>query len=288
MVVRKQFFSWREVESADYPAYIINLRGIGCPEQTVRDIIVADVNQLYFKKRMDAMDTPEEQWWRVATGHEFRRGGEGEDGCAGQERRGLLTTLLGTNWDVPYPTTTRQIVALNGPVLGELSPETKDSVQQILARSQARVKAYLDAQQKAGEKPDPAQMAVFEKQTRSELAQVMNAAQMEEFLLRYSQTAINLRNQLANFEATPDEFRNMFRARDQIEQQMGGITGDPATVAAEQAAFQKQEDRRHQGRAGTGALPGVSASPGSSISGGGGARAAEWRDAGHRCRNYTP
>jgi LysM repeat protein len=34
----------------------------------------------------------------------------------------------------------------------------------------------------------------------------------------------------------------MFHARDQIEQEMGGITGDPGTVAAEQAAFQKQED----------------------------------------------
>jgi hypothetical protein len=35
------------VESADYRAYIANLRRIGCPEQTLRDIILADVNMLY-------------------------------------------------------------------------------------------------------------------------------------------------------------------------------------------------------------------------------------------------
>jgi len=242
VVVRKQFFSWREVESADYPAYITNLRGIGCPEQTVRDIIVADVNQLYWKKRMDAVDSPEEQWWRSQPDSNFVAAAQAKMDALDTERRALLTTLLGTNWDVPYPVTVRQIVALNGPVLGELSQESKDAVQQILAKSQARVKAYLDAQQKAGAKPDPAEILRLEKQTRGELAQLLNPAQMDEFLLRYSQAAINLRNQIKHFQPTPEEFRTMFHARDQIEQEMGGITGDPATVAGEQAAFQKQED----------------------------------------------
>src|SRR6516162_1933421 len=42
-VVRRTFFSWRDVESPDYPVYIANLRAIGCPEQTIRDLIIADV-----------------------------------------------------------------------------------------------------------------------------------------------------------------------------------------------------------------------------------------------------
>src|SRR5579863_3346546 len=32
-VLRQQFFSWEQVESADYATYIKNLRDIGCPEQ---------------------------------------------------------------------------------------------------------------------------------------------------------------------------------------------------------------------------------------------------------------
>ena len=38
VVLRRQFFSWRSVESDDYPTYVSNLREIGCPEQTIRDI----------------------------------------------------------------------------------------------------------------------------------------------------------------------------------------------------------------------------------------------------------
>src|SRR5579863_9254903 len=46
-VVRKQFFTWQELESTDYQTYIKNLRDISCPEQTIRDLIVADVNAVY-------------------------------------------------------------------------------------------------------------------------------------------------------------------------------------------------------------------------------------------------
>src|SRR5256885_2547460 len=64
IVLRRQFFSWRSVESDDYPTYVANLREIGCPEQTIRDIIIADVNSLYSRRRGLEIVTPEQQWWR--------------------------------------------------------------------------------------------------------------------------------------------------------------------------------------------------------------------------------
>ena len=41
------FRSWEQLESADYRVYVANLRKVGCPEQTIRDIIIADVHSLY-------------------------------------------------------------------------------------------------------------------------------------------------------------------------------------------------------------------------------------------------
>src|SRR5881394_530262 len=64
VVVRRQFFSWKEVESPDYPTYIANLRDIGCPEQTIRDIIIADVNAMFSRRRATELVTAEQQWWK--------------------------------------------------------------------------------------------------------------------------------------------------------------------------------------------------------------------------------
>src|SRR3974390_1340311 len=64
VLLRRQFFSWQEVESPDYPTYISNLREIGCPEQTIRDLIIADVNAMFARRRAIELLTPEQQWWR--------------------------------------------------------------------------------------------------------------------------------------------------------------------------------------------------------------------------------
>ncbi|HWV99975.1 MAG TPA: hypothetical protein VNZ64_09810 [Candidatus Acidoferrum sp.] len=44
-------FQWSQLESSDYRTYIANLRGIGCPQQTIRDLITADVDGLYAVRR---------------------------------------------------------------------------------------------------------------------------------------------------------------------------------------------------------------------------------------------
>jgi len=46
-------FEWSQLEAPDYRAYIANLRGVRCPERTVREIITADVADLYAQKRQE-------------------------------------------------------------------------------------------------------------------------------------------------------------------------------------------------------------------------------------------
>src|SRR5262245_20069107 len=38
---------WSDIESTEYRTYIANLRNIGCPEPTIRDILIADVHSFY-------------------------------------------------------------------------------------------------------------------------------------------------------------------------------------------------------------------------------------------------
>jgi len=91
-------FRWSQVESSDYPTYIGNLRAIGCPEETIRDIIKADVAALYASKRR--------QLERGAgTGGSERDGLDGGWGTQSalqqlrREEAGLIRALLG-----PEPT----------------------------------------------------------------------------------------------------------------------------------------------------------------------------------------
>src|SRR5262249_44596820 len=145
--------------------------------------------------------TPDQQWWRSVPDTNVVLAANARIQALDTERRSMLASLLGPNWEAGNPDSA--VVALNGPVLGELSPQVQQAVQDILARDQARSREYYDAQQKAGKPADPVESAKLEQQTREELAKLLTPAQLEEFLLRYSTAANDLREMLRGFTVTP-------------------------------------------------------------------------------------
>src|SRR5262249_44292801 len=159
------------------PTYIANLRSIGCPEQTVRDIIIAEINALYSRRRATELVTPDQQWWRSEPDTNVLRAAAQKLRDLENERRGLLARLLGPNWEasdlLSLPRPTRQGVVLDGPVLGGLPQEVKESIESISVQGQDRMQAYVDAQRQQGKSPDPAELARLRKQTRDDLARVL-------------------------------------------------------------------------------------------------------------------
>lgn len=217
-VYRKQFFAWSELESTNYDIYVANLRDIGCPEPTIHDIILADVNKLYDERKAGEDQTPEH----------FK--------ALDEERQTLLVRLLGENWDAAETRAGFAFskVSFTDPLLDELPAEVRAMVRDILTRwSQQAVTDRLAA-------------AVLEQKMRFELAGVLPPAPLEELLSRYSANAVNLNNQFAElkfFKATPEEFRNCFRATDQLDLQLRllGDAADAATQAQRQALQQQRE-----------------------------------------------
>lgn len=250
VVVRRQFLSWSHVESTDYPTYIINLRSIGCPEQTIRDIIIADVNALYAKRRATEILTPQQEWWLSEPDPAVVKLAADKLVALDTERRGLLAKLLGDDWEggdlASLPRPTRPGIALDGPILGSLTTDAKQTVENISVQAQDRMQAYLEEMRAAGRNPDPAELARLRQETRTALAGVLSPAQLEEYLLRYSQTANNLRADLGKmkyFNASPDEFRSIFRATDSIDQQLQSLgTANDAITVAQRNSLQQQRD----------------------------------------------
>jgi LysM repeat protein len=241
VVVRRQLFTWRDLESPDYRTYIANLRDIGCPEQTIRDIIIADVNALFSRRLATELLTTDQQWWRSEPDPDVQAIAQQRAQALEEERRALLSSLLGGSWETGdlanLPRPSRPGVVLDGPVLGTLPAETKQAVQETNLRSRERLDAYLERVRAEGGEADPAELAKIRQQTREELAGILGPPQLEEYLLRYSQTANDLRSRFAElrfFEPTPDEFRMAFRSIDGIEQQLGllGDAMDPNTQQA--------------------------------------------------------
>lgn len=251
VVVRRQLLTWNELESDNYNVYIANLRDIGCPEQTIRDIIIADVNALYARRKATELITPDQQWWRSQPDTNVLAAANQKSEQLDNERRALLTNLLGPGWEggdlASLPRPSRTPVQLDGPLLGQLPIEINQAVQNIAIRSQERLENYVNSRLREGKEVDGAEYARLQQQTRDELANVLTPPQLEEFLLRYSSTAVNLRARFAElqfFNPTPEEFRSMFRSVSNLDHQIALLSGatDANSVRHRQTLEQQREN----------------------------------------------
>jgi hypothetical protein len=239
-------FGWEDVTKETYPPYIANLRAIGCPEKQVRNIVVADVNELFDKRRLEQAVKTDSQWWKPETFMGILPMQNFAGANFDEERRALLNRLLGEGWDdsIKLPSLNSGAVNLTGPVLGALPADTWNSVQEICARSMDRHQAYMTVKMNEGGAMDNIELAKLRNQTRSDLSKILTPEQMEEFLLRYSHNSSKLRLDMRGLDLTPDEFRKIFRGTDPFEHQTQLEYGGPEALSPKQREqLEAQRDR---------------------------------------------
>ncbi len=96
-------FRWEQLESADYRAFVANLRKVGCPEQTVRDIIVADVHNLYAPKCLELQAKLSAQGEsQRARQPDFGQALEADSQKLHDEEADVVATLLGSQSSGKY------------------------------------------------------------------------------------------------------------------------------------------------------------------------------------------
>jgi hypothetical protein len=231
LVVRRQGFTWSEVESPDFPTYIKNLRNIGCPERTIRDIIVAEVNDLFAERLARELNLPEQKWWLPDPDMDALQAGMDQVRALETEKSLLLTQLLGADWDSQKSPAASGNIRFDGPILSKLPVETRTSVERIEANARRLRTEIQERAQQEGRAVTDQELARIRQETRRELAAVLDPVQIEEYLLRYSQTADDMREQLRGFGGDADEFRRIFRVRDNFDQQLAALGDDPASTA---------------------------------------------------------
>jgi hypothetical protein len=215
-------FGWQDVETPDYLKYIENLRLVGCPEDKIQQIIVADINQLIDQKRLKEAVAHDIPWWKMEPNQYLMVNVMQERGrVLEEERRVLIEKLLGSGEvDNEKAEPLLWNVQLTGPVLGALAAKTHNTVQEICQRSVERHQSYQWSRFNEGQPINQVELAKLREQTRSDLRQVLSPLEVEEFTLRYSHNAHQLRMELAGMDPTPDEFRKVFRVIDAADHQM--------------------------------------------------------------------
>ena len=228
--------TWEDLGSAEYPAYLERLRQAGCPEARVRSLIVVDVNERLAQKKLKLAVQLDCEWWRVPSDPAMATLYQEKGLELEKERQEFLGQLLGPKRADPEIGESLEWngVPLTGPVLGRLSPSAHNAVQEIVTRSPEHYDGGNWGRVNGGKAQDPVELARWREQTRTDLARVLNAEQVEEFFLRYSHNAEELRDELRGFQPTPDEFRKIFRAVDPINHQMQLESGTSATLSPKQ------------------------------------------------------
>ena len=239
-------FHWGEVESPDYREYIANLRAINCPEETIRDIVIADVNKLFASRIAGLYPSPKDfKFWRVENraAREEDRGREQKRRELEREKRALIKELLGIDYE-------NEMARLSGRPdeddwrFGFLTAEKQELLRTLQTKYREMERALM-AEGGFRNPENRAKMTALRAQREAELAQALGAQDYQEYQLRNSPTARNMRDSLASFEPTEDEFRHIFDIRKQFEDQFGFIRdgGDQAMREQRQAAQAKVDEQ---------------------------------------------
>jgi hypothetical protein len=211
----RPILDWREVESEDYQAYIANLRRIGVPEQTVSDIVTADVLQGYAARRaaIVAERYNDFAFWKSdptetiarATMEERRR-------AVDAEMNDALREVLGPDSVAPPISREWKVAELNQQ-LAFLSPEKRQQVRALLlefgeVEQQVR---QLASKMNLTEDLDQRRRILDDyNEKKAMLGEMLTPAEYELVQLNTSFTAENLRRAMVNFHPTEEEFRMIF------------------------------------------------------------------------------
>ena len=245
VVVRHENFTWPQIETTNYVDFVKNLRGIGCPEQTIRDIITSEVGRLYARRRLAEVVYPNYQWWRSEPDAEVARAAAAKQQSLETERRELLTSLLGGGWDVESKEAiaARGGITLTGPILGDMSAQTKQAALDIIAAGQKKIEVYQEQQRVQNSPIDPMQMVRLREEPLVALASVLSQPEYDEYALRYSPAAQQLREQLRGLNLGPAQFSDLYNALNSIlGQPLYYYNGPDPQVLKQQQQLQAQSE----------------------------------------------
>jgi len=236
-------FQWASLESTDYRQYISNLRAIGCPRETLKDIIIADLNSLY-AKRINMLNRQliedELVFWRTSDlQHRGFMRQRMEIDRIEKEKRDILRQLL----DLEADETITSIWGVSEQMQADMQcvpVEKRCDVAELNAHySQLEQEVLYKARGMLD--PDAVREIKSLRDRRDgELAKLLTPEQLFEYDLRFAGLGETILRNSPSFDFSEDEFRKVFATRQKLESEFGPH-GGAGTVADAGAAHRRSE-----------------------------------------------
>jgi hypothetical protein len=210
-------FDWSQVESPDYRQYIANLRAIGCPELTIREIVKADVNDLFSARRSALTKTNKYQYWRAGPMNLSKEQAQQLDELSIEQCE--LLKALGiepTSADLTAFRYGGNYANQRAKELEFLPDDKRKSLEDLL---------FQQAQRSLAAGNDQGRLAELREQSQSEIRSLLTPDEWYEYGLRTSMPAAGLRSALKELQPTEQEFRTIFDYWIALKQHEWGTPG---------------------------------------------------------------
>ncbi len=210
-------FQWTQLESEDYPTYIRRLRAIGCPEETIRDIVIADVQKLMSPRFMELRrhHGPREYWKPEER--------ELEDPLAYIESAGKRLDIDFQIRDILHALLGIDLVAERADASGEedrygqrldfLPTDLRVEVRKVLERhnrTEAALRERAWAENASLTAEDEAALRQLQQRREAEVKALLSPEDFRRYELQLSPTAYAVRDSFFGMEPTEQEYLAVF------------------------------------------------------------------------------
>ena len=218
--------TWDQLESEDYKTYIERLRSINCPEQTIRDIIIADLDKL-LAPQFHAIygRKPDVKYWQseeeeLANNFDHREWARKERELD-RQKRDIVKELVGVDL-IRERLKQRGYEDYYERRLSFLPEDKRDSVRAILEQYDEVEQSIRDRELEDGEPITDAERARLRK-IREERSHQLDAAltpdEKQWYELWMSPSANAVRYSMYGMDATEQEFLAVYQMRRAFDEQ---------------------------------------------------------------------
>jgi len=249
-------FRWSEIESDDYRKYIANLRAVGCPENTIKDIILTDVMKLFAARRGQfAHNGREFRFWETDEKRKLNtqqlEEQERQLAAIDKELPSVLRELLGINYQREL---SKYFVDANEDErrLNFIPAEKREQLLALREKIEGMRERILEGANGNLSAADFEALRKIEEEQRAGLKKILSDTEVAEFELRMSPVADRLRAELIGFNPSKEEFRLFFELQNTVEENFAFANPNDPNVIREKTAMQKdveQEIGRQLGEA---------------------------------------